>query len=46
MGIDVYSAGSLKWLVLCMVSAKMPNCKLLSTKAAGIKHLYFKLYMM
>jgi hypothetical protein len=24
-----------------MVSAEMLNCKLLSTEAAGIKHLYF-----
>jgi hypothetical protein len=32
------SDGSLKWLVVCMVSAEMINCKLLSTQAADIKH--------
>ncbi len=32
----------LKWLAGGMVSAEMLNCKLLSTQAAGIKHLYFK----
>ncbi len=37
----LYSDGSLKWLAVCMVSAEMLNCKLLSTQAAGIKHLYF-----
>jgi hypothetical protein len=34
----LYSDGSLKWHVVCMVSAEMLNCKLLSTQAAGIKH--------
>jgi hypothetical protein len=33
------SDGSLKWLALCMFSAEMLNGKLLSTKAAGIRHL-------
>jgi len=27
----------LKWLAVCMASAEMLNCKLLSTPAAGIK---------
>ncbi len=30
-----------KWLAVCMVSAEMLNCKLLSTRAAGMKALYF-----
>jgi hypothetical protein len=44
-GIHVlYFDGSLKWLAVCsMVSAEMLICKLLSTQAAGIKHLYFTL---
>jgi hypothetical protein len=42
-GIHVlFSDGSLKWHAVCMVSAEMLNCKLLSAKAAGIKHLYFQ----
>jgi hypothetical protein len=41
-GIHVLlSDGSFKWHAVCMVSAEMINCKLLSTQAAGIKHLYF-----
>jgi hypothetical protein len=35
----LYSDGSLKWFVVCMVSAVMLNYKLLSTQAAVIKHL-------
>ncbi len=31
----------LKMFAVCMVSAEMLNCKLLSTQAAGIKYLYF-----
>jgi hypothetical protein len=33
--------GSLKWLAVCMVSAEIIICKLLSTQASGIKHLDF-----
>jgi hypothetical protein len=40
----LYSDRSLKWLAAFMVSAEMVNRKLLSTQAAGIKHLYFTLY--
>jgi hypothetical protein len=41
-GIHVlYSDRSLKLLSVCRVSVEMLNCKLLSTQAAGIKHLYF-----
>jgi hypothetical protein len=36
----VYSDGSLKWLAACLVSVEMLICKLLSTQAAAIKHLY------
>jgi hypothetical protein len=44
MGIHVlYPNRGLKWRSVCMVSAEMPNCKLLSTHAAGIKHFYFTL---
>jgi hypothetical protein len=41
-GIHVlYSDRSLKWLAICMVSAEMIKCKLLSAQSAGIKDLYF-----
>jgi hypothetical protein len=39
-----YSDGGLKWLAVCMVSAEMLNWKLLSTHAAGTKHLNFSWY--
>jgi hypothetical protein len=37
----LYYDKGLKWLAVCIVSAEMLNCKLLSTQAADIKHLYF-----
>jgi hypothetical protein len=36
--------GSLIWLAVCMVSAEMLNYNLLSTQAAGIKHLYISFF--
>jgi len=37
----LYFDGSSKWLEVCIVSAEMLNCKLLSPQAEGIENFYF-----